>query len=68
MKGSTKFCLSRMKSAKYYNFGCVGCGKIIQRGELMIECPDCGAIFCKQCVEDESYENHVCEDYDFEDD
>lgn len=63
MKENIKFYLNRMRPALYYNFACVCCGKTIQRGELMIECPDCGAIFCKECVEDEKYENHVCQDY-----
>ena len=49
-------------------FGCVHCGKPIRKGDLALCCPDCAAIFCEDCVRDGTFENHSCEDYDFEDD
>ena len=56
------FYRSRMVVSQFYGFACACCGKPIDKGDLLIECPDCGGVFCKECVEDESYENHKCED------
>lgn len=43
-------------------YGCACCGNSIPVGGEFLVCPDCGAIFCKECVEDGRFENHDCED------
>ena len=55
-------------AAEHNAYGCANCGKPINRGDLMLDCPDCAAIFCETCVRDGSFESHQCEDYDWEDD
>lgn len=32
-------------------FCCLGCGKELEADEPVANCPDCGAIFCKECYE-----------------
>lgn len=49
-------------------YGCAHCGHPINRGELMLDCPDCAAVFCEECVTSGVFENHNCEDYNWEDD
>lgn len=53
--------------ASHGGMGCVHCGSAIKRGELHLDCPDCAAIFCETCVRDGIFENHQCDDYDWDD-
>lgn len=55
-------------AAEHNGYGCAHCGHPIKRGDLMLDCPDCAAIFCETCVRDGTFENHQCEDYDWDDD
>lgn len=41
---------------------CANCGRSLRPTDLIADCADCGAIFCKQCVEDGSIQNHHCEE------
>lgn len=47
---------------------CVACATGLKPGDLHLDCPDCGAIFCESCVQDGTFEGHKCEDYDWDDD
>lgn len=38
-----------------------------RRGDRMISCSDCAAIFCERCVGDGTFAMHSCEAYEFED-
>lgn len=48
-------------------FSCVCCGKALKPSDLVLACTDCAAIFCEDCVNDGSFENHNCDDYEYED-
>lgn len=50
-----------MKKIGIEGFSCVNCGKTVHANDLVEVCSDCGAVFCKECVEDESFKNHECE-------
>jgi hypothetical protein len=39
------------------------CDNQLQPTDLIIECPDCGAIFCQECVDDGFFSTHECEEY-----
>lgn len=41
---------------------CAGCGRYLKATDLVVDCPDCGAIYCESCVRDGTFENHSCED------
>jgi hypothetical protein len=41
---------------------CSCCGTPINKGALFCDCIDCGAIFCKECATDGSFEEHECEE------
>lgn len=43
---------------------CSCCGESITQGKRYLACPDCGAIFCEACVQEGTYANHDCQDYD----
>lgn len=43
-------------------WGCYRCGSSIDRGDYLADCPDCGAVFCRSCVEDGSFGSHICEE------
>ena len=47
---------------------CAHCGTALKPGDLHLDCPDCAAIFCENCVRDGIFANHNCEDYDWDDD
>lgn len=66
IKESAKRILACMYPADGNCYSCVCCCASIYRGEPMVECPDCAAIFCKGCVESGDFESHNCEDYDFD--
>ena len=42
---------------------CDLCKESLESSDVVLECPDCGAIFCKECVEDRFFDTHQCEDY-----
>ena len=42
-------------------FVCVDCGKSLSTCDRYCECPDCGAIFCEDCVINYVLNNHICE-------
>lgn len=46
---------------------CCGCGCGIDAGEPMVVCADCGGQFCRACVEGGTFDEHVCDDGDYED-
>ena len=46
---------------------CCACGHGIDVGEPMVVCSDCGGQFCRTCVEDGTFDDHVCDDEDYED-
>lgn len=43
-------------------FYCCGCWKPIPTNGLVAACPDCGAVYCKACVELGKLDTHNCED------
>ena len=45
-------------------FYCEGCGQPIAPDDEVIVCSDCGAIFCRECVEARELDRHVCNDTD----
>lgn len=51
-----------LRPAHTRGFGCFCCGRSIDYNDLFLDCPDCAAIFCEQCVRDGSFEAHSCED------
>lgn len=46
--------------------GCAACGKVLEPDDPVAICPDCGGIFCQQCVEDGTFAAHECESGDLE--
>ena len=56
-----------LKPIKSRMFNCSFCGKSLKETDLVIDCADCGAIFCEDCVRNGEIEAHECEE-DFEDD
>ena len=52
----------------HHGFECANCGKPLKPGDPHLDCPDCAAIFCEDCVRDGTFENHRCDDYDWDDD
>lgn len=61
--------LLRMIEAKQEGFSCYECGEPIHVGESMIDCSDCGAVFCRACTINGGFANHTCDldEYDFGD-
>lgn len=61
--------MERLKKAVSIVVGlaCANCGTTIPESGLYQTCPDCGAIFCKSCVQDDTFANHDCKDYDYPD-
>lgn len=59
--------IADLSPASHGGMGCAHCGSAIKRGELHLDCPDCAAIFCETCVRDGTFENHQCDDYDWDD-
>jgi hypothetical protein len=51
-----------MRTMDVVGMGCSCCGCAIPVGALFLDCADCGAIFCEDCVNDGSFDNHCCED------
>ncbi len=56
-----------LSPAHHGGMGCAHCGRSIRQGGLHLDCPDCAAIFCETCVRDGTFENHQCDDYDWDD-
>jgi hypothetical protein len=48
-------------------YSCSCCGKPLQEDDLVVDCADCGAIFCEECVRNGKVKSHECDDGDFED-
>ena len=42
--------------------GCAVCGKKLLPDDLIINCPDCGAIICQECADEGALESHDCEE------
>lgn len=42
-------------------FSCLECGKPIGPDDDVFVCHDCGAVFCRSCIESGALENHECE-------
>lgn len=55
-----------MKKIFETGFACCVCGEGIKRGDDVAICPDCGAIFCKECVDAGEFEKHTCDEDDAE--
>ena len=51
-----------MKKIGSEGFACANCGQLLHSDDMVEVCADCGAIFCQECVEDESFENHSCDE------
>ena len=47
-------------------FSCCNCGKHLRREDLAVDCADCGAVFCEDCVKSGALDEHICEDDDEE--
>ena len=43
--------------------GCAACGGT---GEWAAICSDCGAIFCESCVTDGTFDDHECDEEEYE--
>ena len=43
-------------------YSCAGCGDPIHTGDPIVTCHTCGGMFCKTCVENETYKEHACEE------
>lgn len=43
-------------------FSCIQCGNDLAANDEAVVCSDCGAVFCKHCVENGDFANHKCED------
>ena len=58
-----------MIEAKMEGFSCYECGEPIHIGDSMIDCADCGAVFCYNCVMEGHFISHKCDldEYDFGD-
>lgn len=41
---------------------CAGCGADIGPGKFYGVCPDCGGMFCEDCMKDGTYDSHRCDD------
>lgn len=52
-------------SCGFYSCSC--CGKSLKENDLVVDCSDCGAIFCEECVRNGEVEKHQCDDGDIED-
>ena len=55
--------LTRIGSRMY---SCSCCGRALNEDDLVVDCADCGAIFCEECVRDGEINSHECEVDDFE--
>lgn len=48
---------------------CQGCYKSLRRGvDYLASCPNCGVVYCEQCVADGTFDRHECEEDDEEED
>lgn len=45
---------------------CADCGTPLNPGDFYTVCSDCGGIFCQNCVKTGAFENHVCEDENYD--
>lgn len=50
---------------RFYSCSC--CGKHLKENDLGLDCADCGAIFCEECVRNGEVEGHECENDELED-
>lgn len=41
---------------------CAGCFEPINTNDPMAVCCDCGAMFCKNCVENGTFDAHTCDE------
>lgn len=51
-----------LKPIKSKMFSCYCCGKSLKENDLVVDCADCGAIFCEECVRNGEMNNHKCEE------
>lgn len=59
----TKFL--RPIGSKFYSCSC--CGKGLKEDDLVVDCADCGAIYCEECVRNGEMSVHLCDEGDIED-
>lgn len=45
-------------------FSCCNSGKHLRREDLAVDCADCGAVFCEDCVKNGALDEHICEEDD----
>lgn len=45
-----------------YGMSCNECGKSIGPEDEVQICPDCGAIICRECVENGAWDDHECDE------
>ena len=43
-------------------YACCSCGHGFDVGEPIVICSDCGGMFCRTCVEDGTFSDHICDD------
>lgn len=55
-----------LQAGLYAGCSCAACFKPITAQDLALDCPDCAAVFCADCVENGTFEGHFCEDFEFE--
>lgn len=51
-----------MKKIGVSGFSCSCCGTTLHPNDEVEACSDCGAIFCKECVEAGELKSHDCEE------
>ena len=52
-----------LRPIRYCGLECALCKVQLETTDLAVECPDCAAIFCEECVLDGFYTTHNCEEY-----
>lgn len=58
--------MSNYKKLGIHGFSCACCGDVIRPDDDVMVCPDCGAVFCRTCVEAGELDTHACEPDDEE--
>ena len=53
---------------KTRGYSCCYCGNRIEPDDNITVCADCGDVFCKACVENGSFDDHECEEEEYEED
>ena len=54
----------QFKKIGMHGYACSCCSKTLRPDDLVAACSDCGAVFCKPCVEAGALDDHQCEEED----